>query len=165
MDACRHAPPAAYPGTMRAALSPPYLALLQAGFAMPWLLPAMRCALTAPFHPYLPRNARRRYVFCCTFRRFAPPRRYLAPCPEEPGLSSARLRRRQSAPNLGPDSDCPADSHYHPTTKTGIRPHRLARSCGGCAMLRVGAMPGRRQKNSDMHPLPMSQIFVYTHEP
>ena len=131
MDACRHAPPAAYPGTMRAALSPPYLALLQAGFAMPWLLPAMRCALTAPFHPYLPRNAGRRYVFCCTFRRFAPPRRYLAPCPEEPGLSSARLGRRQSAPSLGPDSDCPADSHYHPTTKTGVRPHRLARSCGG----------------------------------
>ena len=100
MDACRHAPPAAYPGTMRAALSPPYLALLQAGFAVPWLLPAMRCALTAPFHPYLPRNAGRRYAFCCTFRRFAPPRRYLAPCPEEPGLSSARLERRQSAPTL-----------------------------------------------------------------
>ena len=29
-----------------------YLALLQAGFALPCLLPAMRCALTAPFHPY-----------------------------------------------------------------------------------------------------------------
>ncbi len=27
--------------------------------------------------------------FCCTFRRLAPPRRYLAPCPMEPGLSSA----------------------------------------------------------------------------
>ena len=43
--------------------------------------------------------------FCCTFRRLAPPRRYLAPCPVEPGLSSAplrvtrlsgRLRRRHS---------------------------------------------------------------------
>ncbi len=30
--------------------------------------------------------------FCCTFRRLAPPRRYLAPCPVEPGLSSALLR-------------------------------------------------------------------------
>jgi hypothetical protein len=30
----------------------------------------------------------RRYVFCGTFRRLAPPRRYLAPCPAEPGLSS-----------------------------------------------------------------------------
>lgn len=27
--------------------------------------------------------------FCCTVRRLAPPRRYLAPCPVEPGLSSA----------------------------------------------------------------------------
>ena len=30
----------------------------------------------------------RRYLFCCTFRRITPPRRYLAPCPAEPGLSS-----------------------------------------------------------------------------
>tara|TARA_Y100001970_G_scaffold61952_1_gene79140 strand:- start:4727 stop:4915 length:189 start_codon:yes stop_codon:yes gene_type:complete len=30
-----------------------YLALLQKGFAMPCLLPNKRCALTAPFHPYL----------------------------------------------------------------------------------------------------------------
>ena len=29
-----------------------------------------------------------RYPFCCTFRGLAPPRRYLAPCPAEPGLSS-----------------------------------------------------------------------------
>ncbi len=30
-----------------------------------------------------------RSALCCTFRRLAPPRRYLAPCPVEPGLSSA----------------------------------------------------------------------------
>jgi len=30
-----------------------------------------------------------RYIFCCTFRRLTPPRRYLASCPVEPGLSSA----------------------------------------------------------------------------
>jgi len=29
-----------------------------------------------------------RSALCCTFRRLAPPRRYLAPCPVEPGLSS-----------------------------------------------------------------------------
>ena len=29
-----------------------------------------------------------RYLFCGTFRGLAPPRRYLAPCPVEPGLSS-----------------------------------------------------------------------------
>lgn len=31
----------------------PYLVLLQTGFALPLLLPEARCALTAPFHPYL----------------------------------------------------------------------------------------------------------------
>ena len=30
-----------------------YLVLLQVGFTMPLLLPEARCALTAPFHPYL----------------------------------------------------------------------------------------------------------------
>ena len=30
-----------------------YLVLLRVGFTMPLLLPAARCALTAPFHPYL----------------------------------------------------------------------------------------------------------------
>ena len=29
-----------------------YLILLRVGFSMPRLLPAARCALTAPFHPY-----------------------------------------------------------------------------------------------------------------
>ncbi|MFT5390205.1 MAG: hypothetical protein ACI8PT_000389 [Gammaproteobacteria bacterium] len=31
-----------------------------------------------------------RYIFCGTFRRLTPPRRYLAPCSAEPGLSSIR---------------------------------------------------------------------------
>lgn len=30
----------------------------------------------------------RRFALCCTGRRLAPPRRYLAPCPVKPGLSS-----------------------------------------------------------------------------
>jgi len=34
----------------------PYLVLLPEGVAMPHLLPAARCALTAPFHPYLLRG-------------------------------------------------------------------------------------------------------------
>ena len=34
----------------------------------------------------------RRFAFCCTFRRFTPPRRYLALCPVEPGLSSPMHR-------------------------------------------------------------------------
>ena len=66
------------------------------------LLPAARCALTAPFHPYrfwfactqkvIRHLERRRFAFCCTFRRFTPPRRYLALCPMEPGLSSPMHR-------------------------------------------------------------------------
>ncbi len=31
----------------------PYLVLLRVGFTLPLLLPIARCALTAPFHPYL----------------------------------------------------------------------------------------------------------------
>jgi|GEM_PF-4323853 len=69
------------------------------------LLPAARCALTAPFHPYLIpclRKGHRRFALCCTSRRLAPPRRYLALCPMEPGLSSPCLRRqRLSGPTHG----------------------------------------------------------------
>ncbi|GAA5444227.1 hypothetical protein Misp06_02413 [Microbulbifer sp. NBRC 101763] len=65
------------------------------------LLPAARCALTAPFHPYLCfRRSHRRSTLCCTFRRLTPPRRYLAFHPMEPGLSSITQG----------DSDCPASS-------------------------------------------------------
>ena len=45
-------------------------------------------------------EALRRYIFCGTFRRLTPPRRYLAPCPVEPGLSSV----------CKACSDCLADS-------------------------------------------------------
>ncbi len=85
-DACRQAPRATYPGTVRTTPVLPYLVLLRTGFTLPCLLPAMRCALTAPFHPYPAETGR--YIFCGTFRRLSPPRCYLASCPVEPGLSS-----------------------------------------------------------------------------
>ena len=69
----------------------PYLVLLQVGFTMPLMLPLTRCALTAPFHPYPITHVIRRFTFCCTGRGITPPRRYLAPCPVEPGLSSPRI--------------------------------------------------------------------------
>ena len=82
----------------------PYLVLLRVGFTLPLLLPTARCALTAPFQPYLcpgsKTKSHRRCIFCCTFRRLTPPRRYLALCPMEPGLSSAPPKRCR---------DCPAD--------------------------------------------------------
>src|SRR5690349_14469299 len=51
-------PLAAYPWRLdREGLSlATYLALLQLGFTMPFVLPRMRWALTPPFHPYLARN-------------------------------------------------------------------------------------------------------------
>ncbi len=62
-------------------------------------LPHTRCALTAPFHPYRSTSRLRRFSFCCTICRLAPPRRYLALCPMKPGLSS-----------LLAQSDCLANS-------------------------------------------------------
>ena len=49
---------------------------------------AVRSCRTISPLPRIPKN-RSAVSFCCTFRRLAPPRRYLAPCPVEPGLSSA----------------------------------------------------------------------------
>ena len=54
------------------------LALLRVGFTMRPLSPAARCALTAPFHPYLcPLRGHRRFVFCGTGRHRSPGARAL----------------------------------------------------------------------------------------
>ena len=55
--------------------------------------------------------------FCCTFRGLAPPRRYLAPCPKEPGLSSASREKC---------SDHLADSEAHHTPRWTKRQSRIA---------------------------------------
>ena len=56
-----------------------------------WGLPCHSCyhqrGALLPHHFTLTR-LHGRYIFCGTFRRLAPPRCYLAPCPMEPGLSS-----------------------------------------------------------------------------
>jgi len=61
-----------------------------------WGLPCRSVARLAvgsyPTVSPLPAFRLRRSALCCTFRRLAPPRRYLAPCPAEPGLSSAFRR-------------------------------------------------------------------------
>jgi len=67
--------------------------LAPSGVCRAGLLPDSRCALTAPFHPCrYQRTDTWAVSFCCTFRRLAPPRRYLALCPVEPGLSSINTR-------------------------------------------------------------------------
>ena len=82
------------------------------------LLPATRCALTAPFHPYRHPKVLRRYTFCCTFRRLTPPRRYLAPCPVEPGLSSPGKTGGDCLASSGPTIPLPK-----PPCKALIRFH------------------------------------------
>src|SRR5688572_15105571 len=87
-------------------------------------LPDSRCALTAPFHPCLISEEPSAVSFCCTFRRLSPPRRYLAPCPVEPGLSSAPSRE-------GKRRDCPADSAgVNSTGCGGGRPGKRVRAQG-----------------------------------
>lgn len=66
---------------------PPYLVLLRMGFTLPLSVAASAVRSYRTISP-LPRANPGRYIFCGTFRRLAPPRRYLAPCPMEPGLSS-----------------------------------------------------------------------------
>jgi hypothetical protein len=78
-----------------------------------WGLPCHRCCqrrgALLPHHFTLTGpEGLRRYVFCGTFRRLAPPRRYLAPCPAEPGLSSLSKR----------DSDHSADSRVYDSSFT-----------------------------------------------
>ena len=53
---------------------------------------AVRSYRTVSPSPRTSRDAVRLSVLCCTVRRLTPPRRYLAPCPVEPGLSSKHLR-------------------------------------------------------------------------
>ena len=80
----------------------PYLALLQVGFAVP---PNVATGAVRSYRTVSPLPASlltlRRFIFCCTFRRLTPPRRYLAPRPQEPGLSSTFREKC---------SDRPADS-------------------------------------------------------
>jgi len=77
----------------------PYLVLLRVGFTLPQTV--TRCAVRS-YHTISPLPGTEqadtgRYIFCCTFRRLSPPRRYLALCPVEPGLSSPDNTRLSGA--------------------------------------------------------------------
>jgi|GEM_PF-5869679 len=84
------------PGIARAAQHPSIWSCSRRGLPCREPLPVARCALTAPFHPCRLERVRR-FAFCCTFRRLAPPRDYLAPCPAEPGLSSVHITMHTAA--------------------------------------------------------------------
>ena len=66
------------------------LGLASGGVCLAAASPRRRCALTAPFQPCraAPKSGRRRCVFCGTFPRVSPGRRYRPPCPSMSGLSS-----------------------------------------------------------------------------
>jgi len=68
----------------------PYLALLRVEFTMPRTVAsrAVRSYRTLSPLPDPTCVSHRRFALCCTCRKLALPRRYLAPCPMEPGLSS-----------------------------------------------------------------------------
>ena len=68
----------------------PYLALLRVEFTVPRTVArrAVRSYRTLSPLPDPTYAGHRRFALCCTGRGLAPPRRYLAPCPVEPGLSS-----------------------------------------------------------------------------
>src|SRR3982751_4372680 len=97
----------------------PYLALLQVGFAVP---PNVATGAVRSYRTVSPLPASlltlRRFVFCCTFRRLTPPRRYLAPRPQEPGLSSTSREKC---------SDRPADSGAHHNDMEPASQETLAR--------------------------------------
>jgi len=78
------------PGNSADHANAPLFGIAPSGVWQAGLLPDRWCALTAPFQPYRPdqKIGLRRYIFCSTFRRVAPPWRYQALCPVEPGLSS-----------------------------------------------------------------------------
>ena len=119
----------------------PYSVLLRVGFAVPQSVATCAVRSYRTFSP-LPHIAVRRFVFCCTFRRLAPPRRYLAPCPAEPGLSSKVC-------NL---SDCPADSQWVVSHFVGRDWRRVAMATRCAAYGRLGGrqdtIPGARRRTS-----------------
>ena len=77
----------------------PYSVLLRVGFAVRLLLPATRCALTAPFHPYLVNEAVcSLWHFPWTSQQATRPAGVTRhPCFVEPGLSS-RFKRTPRLP-------------------------------------------------------------------
>ncbi len=101
-----------------------------------------------------------RFVFCGTFRGLTSPRRYLAPCPPEPGLSS-RCRRftpqhqaiaRPTPPVtiVHPDHTTQGANQANPLRPdTGSPIHTPAGAALGDAGLSGGSLrPGRHRRNS-----------------
>jgi hypothetical protein len=87
----------------------PYLVLLRVGFSLPPSLLTARCALTAPFHPYLAEA--RRYVFCGTFRQ---------------------RRLNAAARTLSGTPLCGVRTFLYPPAQPGLPPKRAAEADDQC---------------------------------
>lgn len=99
----------------------PYLALLRVGFAVRALLPAPRCALTAPFQPYLSKRGGLLSVALSLRLPAAGVTRH--PCFVEPGLSSNTLRCTRLPGPL-------ASSYLvRPRSRSKSNRKRIARTC------------------------------------
>ncbi len=129
------------PGSSAGRLIAPLFGLAPSGVWPADMSPCRRWALTPPFHPYpLPaqphgRARSRRYRFCATFRRIAPPGCYPALCPVELGLSSDR---RRNAGTRSPDT-LSAPSLY-PKFAPDSRP--FERTFASCRPLQPAACRG-----------------------
>jgi len=75
------------------------LGLAPGGVCLAAASPRRRCALTAPFQPCRPAcdGGLGRCVFCGTFPRVSPGRRYRPPCPVVSGLSSKAMTPPRTA--------------------------------------------------------------------
>src|SRR5271165_2268469 len=87
----------------------PLLALLRVGFTEPPQSPAALVVSYTTVSP-LPPLTRGRSVFCGTFPRVTPGRRYRPPCPVEPGPSSPGLRPARPPGRLTHGQDTPGAS-------------------------------------------------------
>src|SRR5579862_1633319 len=103
----RAKPVATYPEVKRSGpLLLPYLVLLRMGFALPDELLRPRCALTAPFHPYLPRAEGGTFSVALSVNRAlsATPRPLagMLPCGDRTFLSRPTRKRAKAAATAHP---------------------------------------------------------------
>ncbi len=99
----------------------PYMVLLRMGFTLPFLSPEMRCALTAPFHPYL---ASPGGLFSVALSLRSPSLEVIQhPDPVKPGLSSVIVKMITAAIQLS----------AHPLLDTAIRLVLSIQPCSSCS--------------------------------
>ena len=133
--------PCVYHDLGRNAAGRPYSVLLPVGFTLPPLLPRARCALTAPFHPFL--RSRAGGLFSVALSLGSPPpavsrHRF----PVEPGLSSTP-RRRGAAAVQPPDTVC---------VRAGCAGRQAARSRPSYSSSSGSSMPASGMGRTDPRP-------------